>query len=147
MFRCQAGLRSGCTLSSWCSVTALAPWLCHFSFTWTATALIFTRPGLPSSWYRRYHRYEPHLTEARSLWYRFTLMHMHKGWNDGCTVSLCVLEWFMWLCDLSVNFCEYLTAQVFSEQTENKPTMCPPVYTCMDHEWDWNIYCSIPTSA
>ena len=135
-------------LNHWTILSCMAPWLCHFIFTWTATALIFTCPGLLSWWYRRYHRHEPLPTEARSLWYRPTSMHVHKGWNDGCTVNLRVLEWFMWLCDLNVNFCECLTAQVFREQMENKPTTWPHIYTCMGHEWSWNIYyCMIPTSA
>lgn len=125
----------------------MAPWLCHFSFTWTAMALIFTCPGLLPWWYKRYHRHEPHPTEARSLWYRHTLLHMHKVRNDGCTVNLRLLEWFMWLCDLNVNFCECLTAQVFREQMENKPTTWPHIHTCMGHKWNWNIYCMIPTSA
>lgn len=81
-------------------------------------------------------RHEPHATEGRNLRYRRTLMHMHKEWNDGCTVSLRVLEWFMWLCDLNINFCECLTAQVFREQMENKSITWPRIYTCMGHEWD-----------
>lgn len=69
-----------------------------------------------------------------------------RWWNDGCTVIFCVLKWFIWLCDLNIDFCGCLTGEVFKEQMQKKPTTRPHIYICMGHERVWIIYLMIPSS-
>lgn len=113
-----------------------------------ATALIFTSPELPPLWYTEGTTDWTPSAKARGLRFRCPVMLMHKGWNDGCTASLRVLEWFMWLCDLNVNFCECLTAQVFRDQT-GKQIHHVPLYPHLggSQVCSWNIYGMTPTSA
>lgn len=97
-------------------VNRRTPWPGLFSFTWTcfSTDLYMSRASI--TLILRVPQTEPHPAKIRGLRFRHPVMLMHKGWNDVCTASLCVLQWFMWLCDLNINFCECLTAQVFRDQ-------------------------------
>lgn len=112
-------------LRHWTILSCTTPWHGLFSFTWTcySTDLHIPRASITVIW--RVPQTEPRPDKARSLRLSHPVMLMHKGWNDVCTASLCVLEWFMWLCDLNVNFCECLTAQDLETELENKSTTRP----------------------
>lgn len=120
-------------LSHWTILSCMVPWLCYlFHLDCYSTDLYLPRVSVimiqevPQTW-----------TPCNRS--KHTLLHMHKGWNNGYTVNLCILEWFMWLCDLNINFCECLTARVFREETENKSTTWPCTCTSVSCERNWNI--------